>query len=195
MDQLLAPLRQRFDALVATLSPRDRRLLMGMVFLWYFAMVGVVWWIASGRVDAARLEVADREQSVKNLMSAASGYAETADQVGKIEEALKNGGSQDLSVFMEKAAEKVGITASLQVRPKEERTEGDLIEKMYSVEMSRITLQNLVDFLHAIETEGYPMKIRSMKTKTVTASGTKVLNVSLEVASYRYAETPAGEAG
>lgn len=193
MNRLLAPLRQRFDDLVATLSPRDRRLLMGMIFMWYVAMVAVVWWLATGRVDAARAEVSEREKMVKNLMLSASAFSETADQVERIERALKENGDKDLSVFMEQSAEKVGISSNLQVRPKEEREEGDLLEKMYAIEISKITLQNLSDFLYEVETAGYPMKIRSMKTKTVTAAGSKVLNVTLEVASYRYAATPGGE--
>ena len=171
---------------------RGRR---GASLLEYIVVVGLVWWVASGRVEVARDEVADREQTLKNVKTAASAYAETADGVATIEAALKEHGGQDLSVFMEKAAEKVGITSSLQVRPKEGRPEGDLLEKMYSVEISRITLQNLVDFLYAVETEGYPMKIKTMKTKSVTASGSRVLNVSLDVAAYRYPEGTTGEAG
>ena len=189
MGGLLMPLRQRFDDLVASLSHRDRRLLMVMTFVWYLAMVALVWWFASGRVEAARAEVSEREQVVKNLGVSASAYAENADAVARIERALKENGGKDLSVFLEQAAQQAGITESLQVRPKEERPEGELLEKLYGVEMSKITLQNLSDFLYAVETGGYPLKIRNLKTKVVTAAGVKVLNVTLEIAVYRYPES------
>jgi hypothetical protein len=61
--------------------------------------------------------------------------------------------------------------------------------------MSKVSLDQIVSFLYEIETAGYPLKIRSMKTKTATVSGAKVLNVSMEVSSFRLvADESAGAA-
>lgn len=185
----LEPVRARFSEAVAAMSPRDRKLLVGLAVFLTVAVLTGAWWLANGAIDDARSRVAAREEALAQVQTLAAEHEDAAAQVVRIEEELRKHATQDLPSFMEKSAAKVGIAGNLQgVREKEVATQGTLEEKTYGVELSRVTLQQLTDFLYEIETSGYPLRVRSTKTKTSTYQGAKVLNVSMEVSAFRLVE-------
>lgn len=185
----LNPVRDRFAEAVASMSARDRKLLAGLAVFGVVVVLGGTWWLGGGLVADARSRVSDREAALDQLTTMASQQADAVDQVENIEAELRKHASQDLPSFMEKSAQKTNLATNLSgVREKEVRTEGNLEEKVYSVEIAKVSLQQLVDFLHEIETSGYPLRVRSTKTKTVTVAGAKVLNVSMEVSAFRLVE-------
>ncbi|MFZ5481021.1 MAG: hypothetical protein ACOZNI_29940 [Myxococcota bacterium] len=189
------PVRQRFEEAVATMSARDRRLLVGLVIFVMTAMLGGTWWFARTLLGDVRSRIDDREHTLSLLEGLADDEKSNAAQVQRIEEELRRNAGQDLPAFVEKSAEKVGIKANLQSqREKEVSTRGNLEEKTYAVELQKVPVQGLTDFLYEIESGGYPLRVRSMKTKTVTVSGAKVLNVTLEISAFRLVEEAAAEA-
>lgn len=188
----LDPVRERFAEAVASMSARDRKLLAGLAVFGVLAVLGGTWWLGSGLVADARSRVSDREDALDQLTTMASQQADAVEQVENIEAELRKHASQDLPSFMEKSAQKTNLATNLSgVREKEVRTEGNLEEKVYGVELAKVSLQQLVEFLHEIETSGYPLRVRSTKTKTVTVAGAKVLNVSMEVSAFRLVEVEA----
>lgn len=189
----LDPARERFAEAVAAMSPRDRKLLVGLAIFLALALLGGAWWLGGGIVADARSRVTDREAALDQLQSLAAAQSEASAQVASIEEELRKHADQDLPSYMEKSAQKVGLSANLSgVREKEVRTEGTLEEKVYGVEIAKISLQQLVDLLYEIETSGYPLRIRSMKTKSVTVQGAKLLNVSMEASAFRLVDAGGG---
>jgi type II secretory pathway component PulM len=192
MTTVLEPVRERFAELVASMSARDRSLLVGLLAFLVIAVGGGAWWLGRSALGDVRSRISQREDTVALLNGLASDNEEAAAQVKSIEDELRKSAGQDLPSFVEKAAEKTGISANLQgVREKQVSTEGTLEEKTYTVEVTKISLQQLTDFLYEVETGGYPLKVRSMKTKAITASGVKVLNVSMEVSAFRLLEAAA----
>jgi type II secretory pathway component PulM len=192
MTRLVETLRGRFGDLVASMTPRDRRLFVGLVVFVYVAVVGGVFWLGRSQLRDLQGRVSDREETLTLVKALAADEAEGREQVRVIEEELKRNATQDLPSFMEKSTQNLGMSAQLLgVREKGTTTEGTLEEKTYGVELSKLSLQQLVDFLHEVETNRYPLKIRSTKVKTQTIAGQKVLNVSLEVSAFRLVEAAA----
>jgi type II secretory pathway component PulM len=188
--------RERFAESVATMSSRDRRLFVGLVAFVMVALLGGTWWITRGMLADMRSRVADREQTLATVQDLASQQKSAAAQVSAIEDELRKNAGQDLPAIMEKVAAGTGISSNLAgVREKEITNQGTLEEKTYNVDLNKITTQQLTDFLYEAETGGYPLRVRSMKTKTVTSAGVKVLNVSLEVSAFRLLEEAAAAAG
>lgn len=184
MDRFLGPLKARFSELVATMSPRDRKLFVGLVVGAYAVLLGGLWWFASGTLDDQASRIATQENNVAQLAGLAADETAAADKVTQINDQLRKYSDQDLPSFLEKSGQKVGVTA-LQMRERQVITEGEIEEHTFSVDVSKVSLDQLVSFLYEVETAGYPLKIRSMKTKVVTVSGAKLLNVSMEVSSFR----------
>lgn len=185
-------LRERLAQAVATMSGRDRRLLIGLSAFLLVVVLGGTWWIGRQVLADVRGRVSDREETLALVQGLAADQAAAAAEIASIEDELRRNAGQDLPAIMEKAAAKTGISTNLSaVREKEVTTTGTLEEKSYNVDLTKLSLQQLTDFLYEIETGGYPLRVRSMKTKTVTVTGVKALNVSLEVSAYRLIETAA----
>jgi hypothetical protein len=183
---ILEPVRGRFAELVATMSSRDRTLFLGLTVFVVLVLLGGGWWLGRTLVGDVESRVASREETLALLRGLAAENAAAAEQVESIEAELRKNAGEDLPSFIEKKAGEVGIAANLQgVREKQIITEGTLEERTYSVEVTKITLQQLTGFLYAIETDGYPLRARSTKVKSVTQQGVKLLNVSMEISAFK----------
>lgn len=192
MRSLLETLRGRFGDLVAAMTPRDRKLFVGLVVFAYVAVVGGVFYFGRSQLRSLQSLVVDREETLTLVKALAADQTDAREQVKNIEEELKRNATQDLPSFVEKAAAQAGVSGQLQgVREKGTSTEGTLEEKTYGVELTKLTLQQLVDFLHEIEAARYPLRIRSTKVRTQTFSGQKLLNVTLEVSAFRLLDAAA----
>lgn len=183
--KLLEPLKLRFTALVTAMSARDRKLFVGLVVAFYVGVLGLFWWVASGAVGDERSRISLQEEKLALLKSLAEDQGATKSQVERIEAKLKEYKGQDLPSFIEKAASNTGVSANLQgVREKKHTTEGDLEETSYTVDLSKVSLQQLTEFLYEIETKGYPLKVRTLKTRVQTVAGAKLLTVNIELSSF-----------
>jgi type II secretory pathway component PulM len=180
--------KERFSQLVATMSPRDRWLFMGLVLTVYAAILGGLWYFGHGFLADVRSRIDSEQQTLASLSGMASDQAEAATEVAHIEAELKKNAGTDLSTFVEKAAQKIGISTSLQVRERETSADGNLESKTFSVEVQKISLQQVKDFLYELESTGYPLKVTGARFKTTTLAGVKVLNVSLDVTAFRLIE-------
>ena len=191
-------IRGRFEEAVGTLSARDRRLLGGMAVLVTMFMLGGGGWLASGRLSDIHMRIGEKEHTLMLLKSMKGDQESAAAQVERIEEALRQNAGRDLSAFVEQSAQNAGMAGNLQsVREKGATTDGNLEEKTYQAEISKVSLQQLNDFLHALETGGYPLRVQNLKVRTATSAGQKVLNATLEISAYRLIEEATGgkEAG
>lgn len=179
-------LRARFGEMIGAMSKRDRVLFVGLVIGAYVVGVGGLWWLARGQLGDLQSRIDGQERNLTLLTSMADDQAQAADRVTKIDQQMAKYADQDLPAFVEKAAQKTGIASNLQgVREKQKATDGDIEETPFSVELSKVSLQQLTEFLYEIETAGYPLKVHTMKTRLVTVSGVKMLNVSMEIGAFR----------
>ena len=72
---------------------------------------------------------------------------------------------------------------------------GILEQKNYNVDLKKVTLDQLLNFLYETEATGYPLRIQNANIQTVRVSGEKKLTMRMEVAAYRLSEEERGEEG
>jgi type II secretory pathway component PulM len=193
----LAPAKTRFGELAATMSPRDRRLFVGLVVFLCGSVLAGAWWYLERSVASLDSRIIDREDKLDILDEMVAEFQAASETAGRIEEKLTEYAGQDLSAFIEATAKTTGIQQNLKgVREKGTSTEGSLERREYTVELDRVSLQQVTDFLYAIETSGYPLKIANAKFKTLTWGGQKVLQATFEVNAYSLPEAvaPSGAA-
>ncbi len=188
MASIVEPLRGRFEEVIGNLSPRDRMLLGAMIAFALVFVLGGSFWYGQRTLADLRSRIDDKESKLTLLKSMKMDQDAAAEQIRAIEEKLRQSAGQDLPSFVERAAQKVGIAANLQVREKGVTVDGNLEEKSFQVEVNRINLQQLNDFLHEVETGGYPLRVRGSKVRATAANGQKVLNVTLDVAAFKLVE-------
>ena len=186
-------IRGRFEEVIGTLSARDRRLLGGMAVLMTMFVLGGGAWLAGSRLSDLHTRIGEKEHTLTLLRSMKRDQESAAAQIERIEDALRQNAGRDLSAFVEQSAQNAGMAGNLQsVREKGATTDGNLEEKTYQAEISKVSLQQLNDFLHALETGGYPLRVQNTKVRTTTSAGQKVLNVTLEISAYRLVEDSTG---
>lgn len=181
-------MKERFSQLVATMSSRDRRLFVGLLLTAYVCLLGGLWWVTQGLLGDVRSRITLQEQTLASISGLAADQAEAAEEAARIETELRKNAGTDLSTFAEKAAQKVGIAPSLQVRERETSADGNLESKTYSVEVQKVSLAQVKDFLYELEATNYPLKVSGARFKTTTQAGVKVLSVSLDVTAYKLLE-------
>ncbi len=189
----LEPVRARFHGLVADMSPRDRNLFLGLVVMAYIAILGAAGWGGKGLLADLQSRISTRETALTRLQELETQYVANEGKVKEIEDILRKNGKEELPSYVEKAAQKYGLSPNLKaVREKGSNTEGNLVEKTYTVELDKLALSQLTDFLFEVETNNYPMRIRTGRIKATGAPGTRLLGVTFEVSAFSLDES--GEA-
>ncbi len=193
----MTALRVRFTAIQARvegildgMSPRDRSLLLGLVAFFSIVVVLGGAWTMTGKLASLEKTRDTRIEDLNYVNRTLAEYQEAEIELGRIEKEMASFEGQDLSSFLEKAADAAEIRDRLDsVRENSVVEMGDLEEKNYSVKLSRVSLDQMVSFLYQVEATGYPLKITSAKFKRVKVSGEWLINVTLEIAAYRLLKT------
>ncbi len=187
--QALQPLRARLRNFTEGMSPRDRLLFMGTVVVLSlgFLVFGTVFML--GRLDSLRELVEIRQGQLAQVEEMRTAYTEGQTRLEELEKRLGAYKGTTLSAFLEQSAGKVQIQDNLkQVKERSAAVHGNLEEKLFSVELSRLTLEQVVSFLYEVETSGYPLIIRTAKFRTVYVSGQKLLKLNMDISSFRLLE-------
>lgn len=188
------PLRERLRATLEGMSPRDRALLYLMVI--FFTMVGLGLGTMGLRSHLNRLEetLDTRRGQLALVREMAIEYSDGTEQLVEVEDKLRTYRGTTLSAFLEKSADKVQLRDSLkQVKERTSTTLDSLEEKQFTAQLRPVTLEQLVGFLYEVETSGYPLLIKTLTAKTITISGAKSLDVTLDISAYKLLEEEAAE--
>lgn len=179
----------RAEEVLTDLSPRDRRLLVGLVCGASLVLVlGLTWWMSS-RLNQLSDRLVGRQDTLRMVAALAEEQSTAVDRADDIEDELARHSNTNLSAFLEQAASRAGIEDMLDsVRENSSTSDGVLEDKLYSVELSKIDTAAFANFLYEVETAGYPLKIRSTKVKVSTRSGEKQLRVSMDVSAFSLVE-------
>ena len=182
-------LRARIQDLLAEMSPRDRMLLFALVgFFSVLFLVGSTV-VMTSHLDGKHEALTDREYQLQQVEALREEFDAAQAQMVDISEKMETHGKTTLATFLEKAASKAQISDALKEVDQRGVSEfGGLEETSYAVRVSRITLDQLVGFLYEVETAGFPVRITSMKAKTVYVSGEKFLDINLDMAAVKIVE-------
>ncbi len=182
-------LRARVQDLLAGMTPRDRVLLFGLVgFFSVLLLVGSTVAMTS-HLDSKAEVLRDREFELKQVEVLQEEFETAQAQMVDIAAKMETHAKTTLATFLEKAAAKAQITDALKEVDQRSVAEfGGLQETSYAVRLSRITLEQLVGFLYEVETAGFPVRITTLKVKTVYVSGEKFLDINLDMAAVKIVE-------
>lgn len=183
------PLRQRVGRTLEGMSPRDRMLAYGLVIFFTVAVLGVGTAMLKGSLGRLEQDLASRQGQLALVQEMRASYEEGRTRLQELEERIRSHQGTTLSAFLEKSAERTQIRDNLkQVKERSTSTLENLEERQFTVQLSRVALEQLSAFLFEVETSGYPLLIRSAKIKTVVVGGTKLLDATLEISSFKLVE-------
>jgi hypothetical protein len=185
----LDALRDRIQDALAGMTPRDRTLLLSLIIVAAVTlMAGSAWWMR-GTLHDLESRVESRSDSLHLLKVMASEHEVAIGQSEEIKAKLKEHAGTDMSSFLEQAAKNSGVADRLnQVREKSVTTTGVLEEKLYAVALSKLTTDELSNFLFEVETSGYPLQVQTFKVKSRVRKEEKTMNLDMDIAAYRVIE-------
>ena len=166
-----------------SLSDRDRKLLLGMYAFFGLASVIGLWWILHGVLDDKAGRVRDLKTKMLAVHASIGDYDQAKAQVDAQESRLKAYQSQNFSAFVEGVASKHQISDMLRSVNASGTPEvvGRIQQTTYEIEIKKSEYQPFFEFLHELETSGYPVTVRNATLKTSFQRRVKMLDVRLEV--------------
>ncbi|MCB9778261.1 MAG: type II secretion system protein M [Alphaproteobacteria bacterium] len=194
LSERFQPVVERVRDQLASMSDRDRKLLLGLIVFGAVTVVAGGIWFMKNSLDGLEQKLAERQQTRQRVVVMLDDYQESATKADEISARIASYAGTDLSTHLEQVADKVGVKERLDsVRQKSASDQGDLVETVYAVTLNELQQDELSGFLFEMETSGYPLKVRSMSVKRRKKSGEYSLNVDLDIATYKVASAAGGD--
>ncbi|MBM76421.1 MAG: hypothetical protein CMK59_13530 [Proteobacteria bacterium] len=188
-------IQNRTQEILSSLTSRDKMLLLtlGVVLL----ILGVNWGVQTtkGTLDDLNKEISSAEQNLDQIKIIKSDQEELSGRLESLESQLQAYEKTDLSAYLEKSAQKVGINKKLDAVTPKTTVKNDLLEeRSFNINLRDLTLEELIKFLYEIETSGYPLQIqncniRTRKSRSGDGIEDKVLRVTMDISTYKLLES------
>ena len=173
-------IRTTIDAQADALSPKDSRLLGGLLAVVFIAILGGGYMLISEGIASKEAALKSKLDTVEFLEIAAAELVTATDTIAASEARLEKYKSEGFKPFVEKTAKTKSIELDA-VTDQGSESIGGVKQTKYKVSIKRVELSAILDFILELETSGYPMRIENAHFKTVKASGEKVITLTLEV--------------
>jgi len=188
IPERLQPLIDRARDQLASMTERDRKLLLGLLVFFGLLLVGGGIFSMKSSLDTRQARVTDRQDTLRRVQLMAADYGESHDKAEQIAAKVAEHGDTDLSAYLEQVAQRTNVGDRLDsVRQKSQTSDGGLVETVYAVKLSNLTQEELPSFLFEMESTGYPIKVRNMTVKSRKRSDQVTLNVDLDVSAFKLA--------
>jgi hypothetical protein len=174
-----------------SLSPRDRKLLGGLVAFFATAFLVGTWWTLSGILAARAADVRDANQKLAQIR-ALQGELAAANQTLDAQQArIQQSASQPVGAWVEKLATDAGVLGELRnVNETSAEVVGGLKQTHYKIELKKSQYDPMLTFLYGLESSGYPAQVElaSIKTSSGGKDKGKVYDLTLDVVVYSLEE-------
>jgi hypothetical protein len=171
---------------LAGLGARDRKLLGVLVAIVGFSILGGLGYLMRSSLNNLESMVEYREDSLLQAQKMAVEYQANVETANLISTQLEEHRGANLSAYLEKSAQTVGISDRLDsVKETSASPIGDLEEKLYSAQLSKLSLEDATNFIFEIENSGFPLVIKNARFKTRKTGGEKKVKLTLDIASYQ----------
>jgi type II secretory pathway component PulM len=173
-----------------SLSPRDRKLLIGLVSFIAVVFVSVLWYslysVLNDKVSRVR-ETKSQLEAVRIL------DAERVDAMAKLESAearLAQYKGKRVSAHIEEVAQKRDIPQEQLRAVNEVGSEqvGKVKQTTYKVDLKGLDYSDAYGFIYELETSGYPVHVQTADFRKTFVKKEKKLNVTLELVVFELAE-------
>lgn len=178
-DGITAAIRNQYEAM----SPRDRRLLAGLAGFFALVFCLLLYFVLSGALDDKASRVRAQKDALELIQVAAAEYNDAAQRIEAAEARLRRYQGQNFKPFVEQEASKLGVQMG-PITDQGSEVLGSVKQTTFKVELKKMELEVCLDFLHALETSGYPLHVEMAKFKRITSREEKLINLTLEVVAF-----------
>jgi type II secretory pathway component PulM len=172
------------------LSPRDRKLLVGLVLSFVLLATAGFWYVLHGQLETKASRVRAAKESYETVSRLEQEYRAADAQFTAQKDRLQEYSKQPLQVWLEQVATKYEILPLLtSVRSNTSETVGDIVQTHYTVDLKKAPQEQLYRFLHEVETSGFPAKVQEAVFKVSPVKNQKMMDLQLEIVVLSLAES------
>jgi len=173
-----------------SLSPRDRKLLVGLLSFMGIAFVSVLWYSLYTVLDdkASRVREAKSQLEIVKVLEAE--HAAAAGKLEASESRLAQYKGKRVSAHIEELANQRDMNEQLKaVNEVSSEQVGNIKQTTYKVDLKGLDYATAYGFMYELETSGYPVHIEMADFKKTFVKKVKKLNVTLELVVFELAES------
>lgn len=183
----MSGLRERIAVWIAGLAPRERLLLGATAAAFALALIwfGFVTPLASAVYDTStRVETAERNLQVARRVQGE--LAALQGSLAAVERRIREGPRGNLFTTLEELAVQSAVKVE-SMEPQAAAASDAYRETKVQVQLKQVTLAQVVNFLHKIESAPQPLSVKSLRVRTRSAAGADkvdLLDVTFTVSSF-----------
>ncbi len=178
----------KVNSLLDSMSPRDRRLLLFMVTTIVVVVTLVAVLQAKKHLRYLEQEIARKQQQLELVRAETERYQALKQQIAAIEKQLSENPDFNLTAFLEREADKLGMSDAISINTRGETAKEGFLETLVNVKLRKRSLVDIVRYLYAIETAPQHLVIKSLRIRTSYGSRSD-LHVDLDVSIMTPQET------
>lgn len=164
------------------LSPRDRKLLVGLVLSAVILATLGFWYLLHGVLETKASRVRAAKETYVAVQALEQEYIAADAQFSAQKDRLTEYAKQPVTAWIEELAQKHELNPSLAgVKQNTSEQVGDIVQTRYTVELKKAPQEPLFRFLHDMETSGFPAKVQEAAFKVVNVKKEKQLDLQLEI--------------
>jgi len=172
------------------LSPRDRKLLSGLLIFFGLAIVVGVFFVMNRTLSAKASTISDKKEALALIQAYDARFQIAEARIVQAEEKLREYGNQPASAFLERAATTVQVREQFSVAKQGTETEGNLERTRYRVELNRVPVDLSLNYVYDIEVSDYPMEVESASWRIQDRRDERLAILTLELVTFALQETP-----
>ncbi len=165
-----------------TLSPRDRKLLVGLFLFFGMVFVGGLWYFLHGVLDDKASRVRDAKSRYAEMQMMQGEYRQASAQLAAQESRLLEFQKEPVTAYVERMATKHGIVEQLRdVSTQGSENVGRLVQTRYTVRLQKAPQEALYRFLYELETSGFPATVDQANFKVSYVKREKFMDLNLDL--------------
>ncbi|MCX7943260.1 MAG: type II secretion system protein M [Deltaproteobacteria bacterium] len=185
MRKRFVQIRDSIKIWYESLSQKERIFVL-IFFSSLFAVVFALMIVfISSSIRARYMDIEDKEKKLRDIIAQKDKYREAEQAQRTFEQRLKNN-NVNLFSFVEEISRRLQVDISDMNERESPVQKGDKIrEQTLELNISKIPMDRLVDFMKEIEKGQYLVKIKKLKINTRYEKENRTLNVNMIVATYK----------
>lgn len=170
----------RFRTLYESLSPRDRRLFIGLVAFFIAIVVGSAAYSGNRYLQRLSQDNIRRQEQLVRVLEIQLAHDELKGQIDALEALLKSNGDFNLTSFLERTANDLQFPQTVNIQTKGESVAEGVRSLAVEVKIRKAPLEKILRYLHAIESTAQRLQVKNLRIRT-TFNSRQELDCELEV--------------
>lgn len=173
-----AAVEQQLEAL----SPRDRRLLVGLVMFVLVVMTGGFWYMLQSTLEEKASRVATASEAYDRIQDLEAEFRQADASFQAQKSRLEQAQKQPVTTWVEELANRHNLRDALSaVREVSREQVGEIQQTRYTIELKRAPQEPLYKFVHEMETSGFPAKVETAHFRVAAVRNEKFMDLTLDV--------------